>query len=156
MYQGLFSMVESLPQSDSSPLPNWQRTILVVDDEDIVRALVSRSLRDAGYRLLQASHGAAAIGLLETSASDVDLVICDLVMPVLGGREVSDWIKQHCPGVPLLFISGYPRAYLEANDLFDPSVPMLRKPFLPSKLLESVEELLGPRSEAPRRRAEGG
>jgi CheY-like chemotaxis protein len=147
-------MVEPLPPSES-PL-NWDRTILVVDDEDIVRALVSRSLREAGYRLLQASHGAAAIGLLETGASEVDLVICDLVMPVLGGREVSDWIKEHCPGLPLLFISGYPRAYLEANDLFDPSVPMLRKPFLPSKLLESVQELLVPRSPEPRRRAEGG
>jgi CheY-like chemotaxis protein len=147
-------MVEPLPPSESPP--DWHRTILVIDDEDIVRALVSRSLREAGYRLIQASHGAAAISLLETGASGVDLVICDLVMPVVGGREVSDWIKEHCPGLPLLFISGYPRAYLEANDLFDPSVPMLRKPFLPSKLLESVEELLVPRAPEPRRRAEGG
>lgn len=146
-------MVDPLPQAE--PPPTSQRTILVVDDEDIVRALVSRSLRDGGYRVLQVSHGAAAIGLLETEAAGVDLVICDLVMPVLGGREVSDWMKEHCPGLPLLFMSGYPRAYLEANHLFDPSVPMLRKPFLPSRLLESVEELLALRPVSPRRRAEG-
>jgi CheY-like chemotaxis protein len=147
-------MVDPVPQSE---LPtNWQRTILVVDDEDIVRGLVARTLRDAGYRVLQASHGAAAIGLLELSAQSVSLVICDLVMPILGGREVFDWMKEHCPGVPLLFISGYPRAYLEANHLYEPSVPMLRKPFLPSRLLESAQELLGAEAEPARRRAEGG
>lgn len=138
-----------MPQSET-PGP---RTVLVVDDEDIVRALVARSLREAGYRVLQASHGAAAIGLLEVEAAAVDLVICDLVMPVVGGREVAGWMREHCPRVPLLFISGYPRTYLEAHDLFDPTVPMLRKPFLPSRLLEAVEELAA--ATAERRRAEG-
>ena len=132
-----------------------QGTILVVDDEDIVRALVSRTLREAGYHVLQASHGAAAVGILETEAQGVDLVICDLVMPILGGREVAGWMREHCPDLRLLFISGYPRAYLEANQLYDPSVPMLRKPFLPSRLLETVEERLVDRA-ARRRRAEGG
>ena len=147
-------MVEPLPQSE---LPaNRRRTIVVVDDEDTVRGLVARTLRDAGYRVLQASHGAAAIGLLEHWAQTVDLVICDLVMPVLGGREVSVWMKEHCPGIALLFISGYPRAYLEAHHLYDPSVPMLRKPFLPSRLLETVEDLLATEPEPERRRAEGG
>ncbi|HEX2218348.1 MAG TPA: response regulator [Gemmatimonadales bacterium] len=132
-----------------------QRTVLVVDDEDIVRALVARSLRDAGYQVMQANHGEAAIELLEREAAAVDLVICDLVMPVLGGREVAEWMKEHCPAVRLLFISGYPRNYLQAHDLFDPSVPLLRKPFLPSRLLEEVEELVaGMRGQEPRQ-AEG-
>ncbi len=136
-------------------MTSWQGTILVVDDEDIVRMLVSRTLREAGYRVLQASHGTAAVGILETEAQRLDLVICDLVMPILGGREVSEWMREHCPVLPLLFISGYPRAYLEANCLYDPSVPMLRKPFLPSRLLESVEERLAGRP-TPRQRVEGG
>jgi CheY-like chemotaxis protein len=126
-----------------------------VDDEDIVGGLIARTLREGAYRVLQASHGAAAIGLLEMQAHAVDLVICDLVMPVLGGREVSKWMKEHCPEVPLLFISGYPRAYLEAHHLYDPTVPMLRKPFLPSRLLETVEELLSAGPAAGERRAEG-
>jgi CheY-like chemotaxis protein len=145
-----------LSQSEASS-PGWQHTILIVDDEDIVRGLVARTLRDAGYQVRQASHGAAAIGLLELQAQAIDLVICDLVMPVLGGREVAEWVREHCPGLPLLFISGYPRTYLEAHNLYDPSVPMLRKPFLPSRLLETVEELLAtrPAPERQRRRAEG-
>lgn len=105
--------------------------------------------------MLQASHGAAAIGMLERQAEAVNLVICDLVMPILGGREVSDWMKEHCPGLPLLFISGYARAHLEAQHLYDQTVPMLRKPFLPSRLLETVEELVGAGPAPGRRRAEG-
>ena len=142
-----------MPQLE--PSTNQQRTILVVDDEDLVRGLVARSLRERGYRVLQASHGAAAIGLLELQAQAIHLVICDLVMPMLGGREVSDWMKDHCPEVPLLFISGYPRPYLEAHHLYDPTVPMLRKPFLPSRLLETVEELVTEGPPPVRRRAEG-
>jgi CheY-like chemotaxis protein len=141
--------------SESAAPAGGQRTVLVVDDEDIVRALVARSLRDAGYQVMQANHGEAAIELLERDAAAVDLVICDLVMPVLGGREVAGWMKEHCPAVRLLFISGYPRTYLQAHDLFDPSVPLLRKPFLPSRLLEEVEELVAGRRGQEPRQAEG-
>lgn len=122
--------------------PSSPRTVLLVDDEDIVRELIARSLLEGGYRVRQAHHGAAAIGLLEVEAQVLDLVVCDLVMPIVGGREVASWMREHCPDLPLLFISGYPRGYLEAHDLYDPTVAMLRKPFLPSRLLESVEELL--------------
>lgn len=128
--------------------------MLVVDDEDLVRSLVVRSLREAGYRVLEASHGGAAIGLLELESSSVDLVICDLVMPVLGGREIAAWMREHCAAVPVLFMSGYPRAYLEAHQLFDPQVPMLRKPFLPSRLLEAVEEQMAAHPPAERRRSQ--
>ena len=132
---------------------NRPTTILVVDDEDVVQALVARSLKEAEYRVLQAGHGAAAIALLEMEANSVDLVICDLVMPVLGGREVAEWMREHSPSVPLIFISGYPRAYLEAHHLFDPTVPLLRKPFLPSRLLEVVREQVTAHPPGERRRA---
>lgn len=117
-------------------------TILVVDDEDIVRALVARALREAGYRVVQAQHGAAALALLESGRETIHLVITDLVMPGVGGREVARWVATHMPDLPVLFISGYPRTYLEAHDLYDAGIPLLRKPFLPSRLLEAVEELL--------------
>lgn len=141
-----------MTQSDSRA--NRPRTILVVDDEDLVRELVARTLREAGYRVLEASHGGAALGLLEVKSNAVDLVISDLVMPVLGGREVAEWMREHCPAVPLLFVSGYPRAYLEAHRLFDPGVPMLRKPFLPSRLLEAVEEQVAAHPPKDRRRSQ--
>lgn len=117
-------------------------TILVVDDEDIVRALVARALREAGYRVVQAQHGAAALAVLESGRETIHLVITDLVMPGVGGREVARWTAAHRPELPVLFISGYPRTYLEAHDLYDAGIPLLRKPFLPSRLLEAVQELL--------------
>lgn len=104
--------------------------------------LVCRALTECGYRVVEATHGAAALAILEQSGRDVDLVVCDLVMPGLNGRDLARWLQSHDPSLPILFISGYPQPYLEAHDLFDPGIPMLRKPFLPSRLLESVEEVL--------------
>jgi two-component system, cell cycle sensor histidine kinase and response regulator CckA len=116
--------------------------ILVVDDEDIVRALTARALREAGYRVIHAQHGGAAISILERPREPIDLVISDLVMPGIGGRDLARWVATHQPELPLFFISGYPKSYLEAHDLFDPQIPLLRKPFLPSRLLETVREFL--------------
>ncbi len=118
------------------------RTILVVDDEEVVRILVARALTEAGYRVVEATHGAAALALLESGLHQIDLVVCDLVMPALNGRDLARWVGAHLPELPILFISGYPLPYLEAHDLYDPGIPLLRKPFLPSRLIESVEETL--------------
>lgn len=120
------------------------RTVLVVDDEEVVRTLVIRALREAGYEVVEASHGAAALALLETGDHDLELVICDLVMPGLNGRDLARWLCANRPDLPILFISGYPLPYLEAHDLYDPGIPLLRKPFLPSRLLEAVEEAVLP------------
>ncbi len=124
--------------------PTRPRTILVVDDEEVVRILVARALVDAGYRVLEATHGAAALAMLESGLRDVDLVVCDLVMPALSGRDLARWLGAHRPELPVLLISGYPLPYLEAHDLYDPAIPLLRKPFLPSRLIEAVEEALAP------------
>jgi CheY-like chemotaxis protein len=129
------------------------RTVLVVDDEEVVRLLLTRALSEAGYRVVQAINGTDAVNMLEREAEGVDLVVCDLVMPVMNGRDLARWVQAHRPELPVLFISGYPVAYLEAHHLHDPGIPLLRKPFLPSRLLETVEETLatvgrgdGPRS----------
>ena len=119
-----------------------ERTVLVVDDEEVVRILIARALTEAGYRVVLAINGVEATVILGQDTPAVDLVICDLVMPVMTGRDLARWLGAHRPELPILFISGYPRAYLEAHDLHDPGIPLLRKPFLPSRLLESVEEML--------------
>jgi len=113
-----------------------------VDDEEVVRTLLTRALAGAGYRVLEATHGVAALNVLEAVAGDVDLVVSDLVMPVMNGRELRERIVGRWPEVPMLYVSGYPEAYLQTHELFDPEVPLLRKPFLPSRLFESVEDAL--------------
>lgn len=118
-------------------------TVLVVDDEEVVRTLVARALVEAGYGVVEAGHGGAALALLESTGYDLDLVLCDLVMPGLNGRDLARWLVANRPGLPILLISGYPLPYLEAHDLYDPKLPLLRKPFLPSRLLETVEDVIG-------------
>ena len=92
--------------------------------------------------MVEATHGAAALAILEAGGQDIDLVVCDLVMPALNGRDLARWIGQHLPELPILFISGYPQPYLDAHDLYEPGIPLLRQPFLPSRLIESVEDAL--------------
>ena len=120
------------------------RTVLVVDDEEVVRSMVTRGLGAAGYDIVEASHGGAALGILEAGVHDFDLVVCDLVMPGLNGRDLARWLRANRPDLPILLISGYPQPYLEAHGMYDPGIPLLRKPFLPSRLLEAVEEALTP------------
>ncbi len=103
-------------------------------------------LVEAGFAVVEASHGAAALAILEASIHDLDLVLCDLVMPGLNGRDLAAWLAANRPELPILLISGYPLPYLEAHDLYDPRLPLLRKPFLPSRLLEAVEASLIARS----------
>jgi len=119
-------------------------TLLVVDHEEVVRMLVNRALGEAGYAVVEASHGAAAPALVESGIHELDLVVCDLVMPGLNGRDLTRWLSAYRPDLPVLLVSGYPVPYLEAHDVYDPDIPLLRKPFLPSRLLDVVEESLVP------------
>ena len=104
--------------------------------------LVSRALVEAGHNVVEASDGAAALALLESATHDFELVLCDLVMPGVNGRDLARWLAANRPEVPIVLISGYPVPYLQAHDLFDPGLTLLRKPFLPSRLLEAVEDAL--------------
>jgi two-component system, cell cycle sensor histidine kinase and response regulator CckA len=118
------------------------RLVLVVDDEASVRDLLCRALRTGGYRTLEAGHGAQALELIESGPDPVDLVITDVVMPGMDGRELGRRLAQSSPNLPVLYISAY-----EMNDIFrrgspSTSAPFLQKPFPPETLLEKVAGLL--------------
>jgi two-component system cell cycle sensor histidine kinase/response regulator CckA len=123
-----------------------QRVVLVVDDEDGVRDLVCRTLRTAGYRALEAAHGAEALELVATGSDPVDLVITDVVMPGLDGRELGRRLGLSRPNLPVLYMSAY-----DVNDIFrrgspSTSAPFLQKPFTHEILLTQVEQLLNQRT----------
>jgi CheY-like chemotaxis protein len=118
------------------------RVILVVDDEPGVRQLVCRTLEGEGYRTREAAHGGEALELVEASPDRIDLVITDVVMPGMDGRELGRRLSQSRPGLPVLYISAY-----DVNDIFrrgSPSIsaPFLQKPFPQDILLTCVEQLL--------------
>jgi two-component system, cell cycle sensor histidine kinase and response regulator CckA len=114
-------------------------TVLVVDDEAIVLTMAETILSDFGYKVLTANNGQKALGLLSQPGTKVDLVITDLVMPGMGGRELMEKIRQLDPGLPLLPISGY----VLTEEKTGPA-GYLQKPFTSTELLRKVKQALAP------------
>jgi PAS domain S-box-containing protein len=125
---------------DSETLKGEKRggepTVLLVEDEEIVRRSLHQVLAEAGFHVLQAATGAEGLQVSNQYSGDIDLVVTDVVMPGMNGREMAERLACARPGVPVLFLSGYNQ---------DPRLagkPFVRKPFAPAKLLEKVQELI--------------
>jgi two-component system cell cycle sensor histidine kinase/response regulator CckA len=117
-------------------------TVLVVEDEEAVRSVVSRLLESEGYKVLQAEAGGEALDLVERSGGSVDLVITDVAMPNMNGRELAARLKTLRPQLPVLFISGYTDDDMVRRGLIEPHSPFLSKPFSPEALAAKVRLLL--------------
>jgi PAS domain S-box-containing protein len=140
------------PQAkDTAPLPVTRRprgprgseTILIADDEDSVRNLVYAVLATSGYTVIQAHNGREALELMESSHDRVDLVLADVMMPLMNGYELGTEIEKRHPGKKILFMSGYLDSHV--GDEYDRSRPFLSKPFTPEILLKQVRETLDKR-----------
>jgi PAS domain S-box-containing protein len=115
-------------------------TIIVVDDEPMVRALARRALEAYGYTVLEAEDGGEALRILETKeGAGVALVLADLVMPVMGGRELGIRLKESRPGLPVLFMSAHTGDELARRRLLSPGIWFLQKPFTPDELVAQVQ-----------------
>jgi two-component system cell cycle sensor histidine kinase/response regulator CckA len=139
--------------SDRSTLPpdipvdseGGTETVLVVEDEPIVRDLACRGLREKGYTVLEAPNGAEALQLLSEAPHAIDLVISDVVMPELGGRELGLQLARRKPELPILYMSGYTGEDVIQRGLLDPDAPFQQKPFSPEALAKKVREMLDSR-----------
>ena len=118
-------------------------TILVVEDELAVRVLVRRVLERNGYTVLDADSGKAAIALLDETSVVPDMLLTDVVMPGMSGRELADHLEARLPGVKVLYMSGYTDEAIVHHGVLDPGVAFLQKPFTPDVLLLKVKEVLG-------------
>jgi two-component system cell cycle sensor histidine kinase/response regulator CckA len=124
-------------------------TIMVIEDEDVVRHLATRGLRDHGYAVIQAKNGAEALQYIREHPDSVDLVISDVVMPEMGGRELGQHLALFEPDLPILYMSGYTGDDVVQRGLLDPGAPFQQKPFTPATLALKVRTMLDQR---PRRR----
>ena len=124
------------------PPRGGRETILVVEDEETVRRLARRALELEGYVVHEAEDGQAALELLGDATERIDLVICDVVMPQMSGRELADRLARVQPGIPVLYMSGYTGHDVTHRGLIPPDVPFIQKPFTPDGLGERVRELL--------------
>jgi CheY-like chemotaxis protein len=116
-------------------------TILLVEDEPAVRAVAARSLERSGFRVLQASGGAAALELMD-GHEPPDLVLTDLMMPGIGGAELARRLAKRWPALPILFMSGYSVEDLVRQGALSSEGVILPKPFTPDGLVRSVAAAL--------------
>ena len=120
------------------------RVALVADDESMVRKLIVRTLEAEGYTVIAAEDGAAALALLDDGACP-DLVVTDVIMPRLNGRQLHDAVVTRWPGLPVLFISGHTGEQAVLQRLVPGGAPFLQKPFSPSLLAQTASELMAAR-----------
>jgi two-component system cell cycle sensor histidine kinase/response regulator CckA len=122
-----------------APAPDDRQTILLVDDEEPVRRLLSTVLDNAGFRVLAASGLPDAMAMEAGHEGPIHLLITDLMMPDMDGRMVARAIIERRPSCRVLFISGYPA---DSVDLEGIAAAFLQKPFVPRALVTRVRELL--------------
>jgi two-component system, cell cycle sensor histidine kinase and response regulator CckA len=123
----------------------WTRgseTVLVVDDQDDVRNLLCEVLRKNGYSVLSASNGREALRLVREHAEPIDLIITDMVMPQMGGRELAEALRELQSHTKILYMSGYAERAEDLAELLSHGHAFIEKPFTPEALLRKIRDVL--------------
>jgi len=135
--------VSALPtESQSHSDLKGKETVLLVEDEAAVRALTGRILRDRGYNVLEATDGMEALRVSQEYASEIHLVLTDVVMPGMGGKALVSRIQELRPKIKALFISGYTDDAISHHGILDSDVAFLQKPFTLEGLIRKVRDVL--------------
>ena len=144
LFLPLVEQPASVDASRTSELPpaRGKGNILLVEDEKELRALLAETLTDLGYTVLQAGDGEEAIELAKSALSSIDMLITDMVMPRMNGRELTKSLRARRPGLPVLFISGYSDVIPSEEEFFNATTQFLQKPFNSESLGHRVRELL--------------
>jgi PAS domain S-box-containing protein len=138
------------PQAVVRPAPPVASTrgneaILLVEDDPLVRSVTFRALERSGYRVISAASGEEALAIARREGTLIDLVVTDVVMPGMTGREVVDELRRRLPRIPALFVSGYTQDAIVQRGVLDSGMAFLPKPFTPSTLVARVRALLDSR-----------
>ena len=146
-----------LPRMDGPPLPEPKKagastekgseTILLVEDQAAVRAFTNAALQRQGYRVIEAPGGEEAIAVAGRHPGEIHLLLTDVVLPGMNGKELSERLKVPRPDVKVLFTSGYPADVIAHRGVLDHGLSFLHKPYSMDELAAKVRELLGPPSE---------
>jgi signal transduction histidine kinase len=117
-------------------------TVLVVEDEAVVRELVVATLRERGYAVIEAGNGEEGLGLARQHHGKIDLVFTDVVMPVMGGKAMANAFRRSHPDTKVLFTSGYSEEIIGDQGLLRPGIEFLQKPYLAATLVRRIREVL--------------
>jgi two-component system, cell cycle sensor histidine kinase and response regulator CckA len=130
------------------PSPRGSEIVLLVEDEDAVRTLVRGVLRSRGYTVLEASNAADAARISHDFGGAIDILLTDVVMPDVSGRELADQLRVTRPDMRLLYMSGYTEDRIVHHGVMTSDVGFLQKPFTPESLLRKMRETLDRRQDA--------
>jgi PAS domain S-box-containing protein len=117
-------------------------TILLVEDQDVVRKLAKRSLESQGYRIIEAQHGVAALKVFEERGEEIDLLLTDVIMPELSGKQLYDRLVVDRPDLKALFMSGYTESAIANHGVLEKGINFIQKPFRPRELNAKVRQVL--------------
>jgi CheY-like chemotaxis protein len=127
----------------TGPLPRGTETLLIVEDEPSVRHLASSVLKALGYEVLSASNGEEGLRVArEHKETPIRLVVTDIVMPLMGGKVMSEWLKTTYPDIKILFTSGYTDDAVTQHEMLEAGIEFLPKPYTTVALACKVRELL--------------
>ncbi len=147
-FKVMFPRSDDLPQPErDAPAPaeaqaSGEETLLVVEDNDLIRSMTVQILEASGFHVLLAADGDAALTLAEEEGGRIDLLFTDLVMPGLNGVDLARRIRRHHPEIKLLFTSGYPGDTLDRQGLSALPGQLLPKPFTATSLLAAIRLVL--------------
>jgi CheY-like chemotaxis protein len=137
---------------EAAPIPNavkgnqktarGSETVLVVEDAQSLRELASELLKDNGYAVLEAANGADAIQLVERHQGLIDLLLTDVVMPGMGGRQLAERLMPRLPKMKVLYMSGYTDDAIVHHGILEPGIALIQKPFTAESLTRKVREVL--------------
>ncbi|MEA9745784.1 response regulator [Xanthomonas campestris pv. raphani] len=133
---------EALPPPPPNAPRGRSQRILLVDDTDVVRMMVSEVLSDAGYHVIEAENADGALAQLRADAQ-IDMVVSDVGLPGMNGRDMADVARDLRPGLPILFITGYAENAATRQEFLAEGMALLPKPFSLNDLLNTVSRMLG-------------
>ncbi len=137
------ALAPTLKINQSGPLPRGTETLLIVEDEPAVRQLASSVLETQGYKLLVATNGQEALQVVrDHKGAPIRLVVTDVIMPIMGGKVMAEWLKTANPELKILFTSGYMDETITRHGVLAHGIDFLPKPYTPAMLAHKVREML--------------
>ena len=137
--------IADLPRANpapSRPLLGGKETILLVEDEDSLREVTRDFLQGSGYKVLEAQNGQSAVDIAKRHRGPIDLLLTDVIMPGMSGRQLADQLIPARPEMKLVFMSGYTQDLISHHGVLDPGTVLLEKPFGVESLLRKIREVL--------------
>jgi len=133
---------EEKPVPQSIPLPRGTESVLIAEDDPVIRQLMVDTLTPQGFKVLAAGSGVEAVKVMETTHSTFDILLTDVVMPEMGGKELAQLFQKRYPNARVLFMSGYTDEMILQQGVEHSEVAFIQKPCTPSKLVMKLREVL--------------